>query len=81
MVQIVNRNIDDAVLAALRKRPAAAGTSTGEPAHYALTNAVGLDRPAALRRVNEIRRQIGRLEGDAIIDDLRRDRRRDTSST
>jgi antitoxin FitA len=78
MAQIVIRNIDDAVLAALRKRAAAAGTSTEEQARRALANAVGLDRAAALRRLDEIRRQIGRLEGDSIIDDLRRDRRRDT---
>jgi plasmid stability protein len=75
----VIRNIDDAVLAASRKRAAAAGTSTEEQARRALADAVGLDRAAALRRVDEIRRQIGCLEGDAIIDDLRRDRRRDTS--
>ena len=39
--------------------------------------AVGLDREAAARRVAEIRRIIGRLEGPSTLDDLRRDRDRD----
>jgi plasmid stability protein len=79
MAQIVIRNIDDAVLAALRKRAAASGTSMEEQARRALARAVGLDREAALRRLDEVRRRIGRLEGEAILDDLRRDRRRDSS--
>jgi plasmid stability protein len=78
MGQIVIRGIDDAVLAALRKRAAASGTSMEEQARRALAKAVGLDRETALRRLDEIRRQIGRLEGESILDDLRRDRRRDT---
>jgi len=78
MGQIVIRGIDDAVLAALRKRDAASGTSMEEQARRALAKAVGLDRETALRRLDEIRRQIGRLEGESILDDLRRDRRRDT---
>jgi plasmid stability protein len=78
MAQIVIRNIDDAVLAALRKRAAASGISMEEQARRALAKAVGLDREAALRRLDEIRRQIGRLEGGSTLDDLRHDRRRDT---
>lgn len=77
MAQIVVRNIDDAVLTALRKRAAAFGTSMEEQARRALTKAVGLDRETALRRLDEIRRAIGRLEGESILDDLRRDRHRD----
>jgi plasmid stability protein len=77
MGQIVIRNLDDAVLVALRKRAAASGTSTEEQARRALAQAVGLDREAALRRLDEIRSAIGRLEGESIVDDLRRDRRRD----
>lgn len=79
MGQIVIRNIDDAVLAALRERAAASGTSTEEQARRALARAVGLDRAAALRRLDEIRRRIGRLEDTSTVDDLRRDRRRDMS--
>jgi hypothetical protein len=48
-----------------------------EQARRALTSAVGLDRQAAAERLAEIRRLIGRLEGPSIVDDLRRDRRRD----
>jgi plasmid stability protein len=77
MAQIVIRNIDDAVLAVLRKRAAAFGTSMEEQARRALARAVGLDREAALKRLDDVRRQIGRLEGKSILDDLRRDRRRD----
>ncbi len=77
MGQIVIRNLDKAVLVALRKRAAAFGTSMEEQARRALAQAVGLDREAALRRVDEIRSAIGRLEGESIVDDLRGDRRRD----
>jgi plasmid stability protein len=77
MSQIVIRNIDAAVIEALRRRAAACGTSMEEQARRALTKAVGLDREAAARRLAEIRRKIGRLEGPSIVDDLRRDRGRD----
>jgi len=75
--QIVIRKIDAAVIEALRRRAAACGTSMEEQARRALTKAVGLDREAAARRLAEIRRKIGRLEGPSIVDDLRRDRCRD----
>jgi len=62
MGQIVIRNIDNAVIEALRRRAATCGTSKEEQARRALTKAVGL---------------IGRLEGPSARDDLRRDRGRD----
>ena len=71
------RNIDAAVIEALRRRAAACGTSMEEQARRALTKAVGLDRETAARRLTEISRKIGRLEGPSIVDDLRRDRARD----
>ena len=77
MGQIVIRNIDTAVIEALRRRAAACGTSMEEQARRALTKAVGLDRDAAARRLAEIRHMIGRLEGPSTLDDLRRDRDRD----
>jgi plasmid stability protein len=77
MAQIVIRNIDDAVVNALRRRAAASGTSMEEQARRALARAVGLDSEAAVRRLNEVRRSIGRVEGPSVIDDLRRDRDRD----
>jgi plasmid stability protein len=78
MAQIVIRNIDDAVLAALRRRAAAVGTSMEEQARRALARAVGLDREDAVRRLAEVRRNIGRVEGPSVVDDLRRDRDRDS---
>jgi plasmid stability protein len=77
MAQILIRNIDGAVISALRQRAALSGTSMEEQARRALAKAVGLDREAALRRLDDIRGAIGRLEGDSILDDIKRDRRRD----
>jgi len=77
MAQILIRNIDGAVISALRQRAALSGTSMEEQARRALAKAVGLDREAALRRLDEIRGAIGRLEGDSIVDEIRRGRRRD----
>ena len=77
MAQILIRNIDAAVISALRQRAALSGTSMEEQARRALAKAVGLDREAALRRLDEIRGAIGRLEGDSIVDEIRRGRRRD----
>jgi plasmid stability protein len=77
MSQIVIRNIDAAVVEALRRRAAASGTSMEEQARRALTKAMGMDREAAARRLTEIRRLVGRLEGPSILDDLRHDRSRD----
>ena len=79
MAQIVIRNIDAAVVDALRRRAAACGISMEEQARRALTSAVGLDREEAVRRLDEIRRRIGRLPGPSIVEDLRRDRDRDAT--
>jgi plasmid stability protein len=79
MGQIVIRNLDDAVIEALRSRAAQQGTSTEEQARRALARSVGLDREAALRRIDQVRESIGRLAGPSTLDDLRRDRNRDES--
>lgn len=78
MARILVRNLDDAVIEALRRRAAACGTSTEEQARRALTQAVGLEREEAIRRLDAVRRKIGRLVGPSIVEDLRRDRDRDT---
>ncbi len=78
MAQIVIRNIDDAVVNALRRRASACGISMEEQARRALTAAVGLDREEAVRRLDEVRRRIGRIPGPSILDDLRHDRDRDS---
>lgn len=77
MAQLLIRNLDDAVLEALRRRAAANGTSMEEQARRALKQAVGLDREAAVQRLDAVRRSIGRLAGPSSLEDLRRDRRRD----
>jgi antitoxin FitA len=76
MGQIVIRNLDDAVLDALRKRAAEHGTSAEEEARRALAASVGLTREEAVQRLDAVRAQIGALGGSSIVDDVREDRRR-----
>jgi plasmid stability protein len=78
MAQIVIRNLDEAVVDALRRRASVCGISMEEQARRALTSAVGLDREEAVRRLTEVRNRIGRLTGPSVLADLRRDRDRDT---
>ncbi|MGH7098881.1 MAG: FitA-like ribbon-helix-helix domain-containing protein [Stellaceae bacterium] len=77
MAQIVIRNLDETVIEALRRRATLCGTSTEEQARRALTQAVGLEREEAVRRLDAVRSRIGHLEGPSIVEDLRRDRNRD----
>lgn len=77
MGQMLIRNIDDAVLDALRRRAVDAGTSMEEEARQALSAAVGLERAAAAKRLAEVRQRIGRVDGPGVVEDLRADRRRD----
>lgn len=79
MAQILIRNLDDAVVDALRRRAADCGISMEEQARRALTSAVGLDREEAVRRLDEVRGRIGRLPGPSVVEDLRRDRDRDAT--
>jgi antitoxin FitA len=77
MGQILVRNLDDAVIAALKRLAAASGTSTEEQARRALTQAVGLDRAAALERLDEVRRRIGRVPGPTMAEIIRQERDRE----
>lgn len=77
MGQILIRNVDDAVLDALRRSAAETGVSLEEAARRALASASGLGRDAAVARLNAIRARIGQIEGATVLDDLRADRRRD----
>ena len=77
MGQILIRNLDDAVLSALRGRAKDNGLSVEEEARRALTASVGLTREEAVRRLDEIRARIGRLPGESSLDMLRQDRARD----
>jgi plasmid stability protein len=77
MGRILIRNLDDAVLEALRGRAQRKGSSLEEEARQALAASVGLTRDEAIRRLNEVRARIGRLVGPTTLDDLRADRARD----
>jgi antitoxin FitA len=77
VAQIVIRNLDDTVLDALRRRARDRGSSVEEEARQALAASVGLTLAEALRRIDEVRGQIGRLPGESTLEILRRDRRRD----
>lgn len=77
MGQILIRNLDDAVLTALRHRAAIDGVSLEEETRRALAASVGLTREAALIRADAFRARIGRLPGPSSVDDLRLDRARD----
>jgi plasmid stability protein len=77
MGQILIRNVDDAVLDALRGRASEAGTSLEEVARRALASVAGLSREDAVARLNAVRARIGTLSGASTLDDLRADRRRD----
>ena len=77
MGQILIRNLDDAVIDALRGRAHERGLSLEEEARQALAASVGLTRAEAIRRLDEIRAKIGRLPGPSSLEILRRDRMRD----
>jgi len=77
MGQILIRNIDDAVLDALRRRAAEAGVSLEEEARRALAGAAGLHRGEAVARLDAVRSRIGAVKGPSAVDDLRADRRRE----
>ena len=55
MGQLTIRNVDEAVVQALRRRAAAAGRSTEEEARRSLAMAVGVDRDAARARLDAVR--------------------------
>lgn len=82
MGQMVIRNIDDAVLQALRSRAAAAGRSVEEEARRALASAVGADREAARARLVAVRALLaGRKDRDAadLVREMRDERTRGLS--
>jgi plasmid stability protein len=72
VAQILIRNLDSAVLDALRRRAGEHGSSVEEEARRALAASVGLTRDEALRRIDELRARIGRLPGPSSLEILRR---------
>jgi plasmid stability protein len=77
MGQIVIRNLDDAVLAALKSRAGRNGTSMEEEARRALAQNVGVGTQAWMARLDALRTQVGSLPGPSSLDLLRADRARD----
>ena len=78
MGQILIRNLDDSVLAALKRRARDHQTSAEEEARRALAASVGgSDVQALLKRAAALRERIGPLPGPTSTEILRADRDRD----
>ena len=66
MAQLTIRNVDEAVVEALRRRAAAAGTSTEEEARRSLAMALGIDREATQARLDAIRAAIAHDDDEPV---------------
>jgi plasmid stability protein len=66
MAQLTIRNVDDAVVQALRRRAAAAGRSTEEEARRSLAMAVGVDREATRARLDAVRAAIAHNDDEPV---------------
>lgn len=77
MGQILIRNLDAAILDALKARAARSGISLEEEARRALAASTGLSRAEALARLDAVRELVGTVSGPTSLDDLRSDRHRD----
>lgn len=78
MGQILIRNLDDSVLAALKRRARDHHTSAEEEARRALTASVGqIGAEEWLAKAKAFRERIGPLPGPSTLEDLRADRHRD----
>lgn len=65
MVDILVRNVDDAVAAQLRKKAKAAGKSVNDLAREALNAAVKPSKDEAWAAADRIRAKIGKVSGDS----------------
>lgn len=73
MAQITIRNLDDAVMQALKERAVLLGVSTEEAARRCLAASVGLDRETALARLREVRAKVRVLpDEESAVDIVRR---------
>lgn len=75
MAQLTIRNLDEAVMQALKKRAGEAGRSTEEEARRCLAAAVGLDREVAIERLRELRKRIVAIPGEPDAAELVRQMR------
>ncbi len=76
MVDILIRNVDEAVARRLKEKAAAKGASLSETARDALTDFVKPTREEAWAAVDRIRAKIGKVSGDSTAD-IREDRDND----
>ena len=82
MGQLTIRNLDEAVVHALRRRAATAGRSTEEEARRSLAMAVGVDREATRTRLDAVRAALAGREDESaerLVRKLRDGRARDLS--
>ncbi len=82
MAQLTIRNVDEAVVQALRRRAATAGRSTEEEARRSLAMAVGVDREATRTRLDAVRAALAGREDESaerLVRKLRDGRTRDLS--
>lgn len=78
MGQILIRNLDDAVLVALKQRARDHGTSTEEEARRALAASVNQrSKEEWLARADAFRKRVGPLPGPSSLEDLRAARHKD----
>lgn len=76
MVDILIRNVDDAVAARLKAKAKAAGKSVNETAREALSSYVKPSKAEAWAELDRIRARIGKVSGDSTKD-IREDRDND----
>lgn len=83
MGTITVRNLDDAVIDALRKRAAAAGRSMEEEVRRALATSAGMDRDALIARMEDFAAKHGTRKGPRVEEIVRemRDERTEHSAT
>lgn len=73
MAQLTIRNLDDAVMQALKRKAVEAGVSTEEAARRCLASATGVDRIAAVERLRQTRKRVKVLaDGEAPEQIIRR---------
>lgn len=80
MGRILVRNVEDAVLDALRRRAVDSGVSLEEETRRALAASVGIFKSEALARADAFRARVASAPGQSALDDLRADRARDSAS-
>jgi plasmid stability protein len=76
MVDILVRNVDEAIARRLKEKATAKGTSVNETAREAFAAYVKPDKAEAWAEIDRIRARIGKVSGDSTAD-IREDRDND----